>query len=349
MSPVLVLAPEHLEALGLGPEHEVVREDGIVVLEHGRDLALALAFRIQQDRMQVQVLGLGVKILEGTDSVAAGDGADRHRGAVLLALVGVAGDVGRSNVALDEETLVHIRFVAPGVDDEGAQFRAGPEERGLIDNLAARRIDEDSARLDLREELVVAHPARGVVQRDMDGHDLGLREEFVQCVKSFGAFPFSPGRVAAQDLETQLPAGALDFLAHVPDSYDPELGVLQRNLLPRRHPVQGGKNVVHHAACVASGRIVHLDPVLRTPGQVDMVGTDGGGRDHLHRRALQQVRIATRPGPGNQHVGIQAVLPADLPPVLVDHLGVRFENPLQEGNVRISDNLHDLSSSILQI
>ena len=94
--------------------------------------------------MQVQVLGLGVEILEGTDSVAAGDGADRHRSAVLLALVGVAGDVGRGDVALDEEALVHVRFVAPGVDDEGAQLRAGPQQRGLIDNLAARRVDEAS-------------------------------------------------------------------------------------------------------------------------------------------------------------------------------------------------------------
>ena len=183
----------------------------------------------------------------------------------------------------------------------------------------------------------------------MDGHDLGLREEFVQCVETFGAFPFGPGRVAAQDLEAQFPAGALDLLSHVPDSYDPELGVLQRNLLPRRHPVQGGENVVHHAAGVASGRIVHLDPVLRAPGQVDMVRADGGGRYHLHRRPLQQLRIAARPGPGDEHVGIQAVLPADLPPVLVDHLGIRFKHALQEGNIRIRDNLHFLSSSILQI
>ena len=47
--------------------------------------------------------------------------------------------------------------------------------------------------------------------------------------------------------------------------------------------------------------------------------------------------------------GIQTVLPADYPPVLVDHLGIRFENALQEGNTRISDNLHDQSFSILQI
>ena len=334
------MAPERLEALGLGPEHKVVREDGIVVLEHRRDLALALARRLQDHGMQVQVLGLGVEVLQRADAVTACDGADGHRGAVLLALVGVAGDVWRRDVALDEEALVHVRLVAPGVDDEGAQLRAGPQERGLIDNLAARRVDEDGARLDLREEVVVAHAARGVVQGDMERDDLGLREELVQRVEVLGAFLLGPGRVAAQDLEAQLPAGALDFLAHVPDAHDPELRVLQRDLLPRRHPVQGGEHVVHHAAGVASGRIVHLDPVLRAPGQVDMVRADGGGRDHLHRRPLQQLRVAARPGPGDEHVGIQAVLPADLPPVLVDHLRKRFKNALQEGNIRIRDNLH---------
>ena len=69
--PVLVLAPEHLEALGLGPEHEIVREDGIVVLQHGRDLSLALPFRIEKDGMQVQVLGLRIEVLQRMDAVTA--------------------------------------------------------------------------------------------------------------------------------------------------------------------------------------------------------------------------------------------------------------------------------------
>ena len=180
----------------------------------------------------------------------------------------------------------------------------------------------------------------------MDGHDLGLREELIQRIETLRTFLLGTRRVAAKDLETQLAAGALDLPAHMPDTHDSELRILQRNLLPRRHPVQGGENIVHHAAGIAPGRIVHFDPMGFAPRQVDMVRADGSGRNHLHRRPLQELRIAARPRPGDQDVGIQAVLPADFPPVLVDHLGVRLENPLQEGNVRISDNLHDLSSSL---
>ena len=254
--------------------------------------------------------------------------------------------MGRGDVAFHQEALVHVRFVAPSVDDQGTQFGAGPEQGGLIDDLAPRRVDEDGARLDLREEVVIGHPARGVVQGDMEGDDLRLRKQLVQGMETFVAFPFGPGRVAAQDLETEFPAGALHLPAHVADADDAQFRVLERNLLPCSHTVQGGEHIV--AAGIASCRAVNFDPVRPAPGQVDMVRPDGGGRDHLHGRAFQQFRVAARPGTGNQYVGIQAVLPADFRAGFIDHLGIRFENTFQEGNMSVGDDLHGLSSSIQQ-
>ena len=174
----------------------------------------------------------------------------------------------------------------------------------------------------------------------MERDDLSLRKEFVQGAEALRAFLFGPGRVAAQDLEAQLPARALDLPADMAHTHDAQLRVLQRNLLPRRHPVQGGEHVVHHAAGIASGRVIDLDPMLLAPRNIDMVRADGSGGNHLHVRPLQQLRIAARTGPGNQYIGIQAILPGDIRAVLVDDLGVRLKHSLKKGNESIGDNLH---------
>ena len=150
------------------------------------------------------------------EQMAQGDGPDRHRGTVLLALVGVTGDMGCRDIALRKQARIHVRLVAPCVDDKRSKLGTGPQEGALVHDLAAGGVDEDGARLDLREEFVIGHRPCSLIQGDMERDDQRLGEEFVQRAEALGALFLSPGRVAAQDLEAQLPARALDLPADMP-------------------------------------------------------------------------------------------------------------------------------------
>ena len=86
--------------------------------------------------------------------------------------------MGCGDVALRDQARVHVRLVAPRVDDKRSELGTGPQEGALVHDLTAGRIDEDGTRLNLREEFVIGHGARGFVQGDMKRDDLRLGEEF---------------------------------------------------------------------------------------------------------------------------------------------------------------------------
>ena len=93
LAAVLVAGAEGLEVLGGHTEHKVIGEDRVVVLEDRGDLALSLAFEIQTDRLKVDDLGLGEEIVQRLNAEKPSESPDSHSRAVLLALIGIAGDV----------------------------------------------------------------------------------------------------------------------------------------------------------------------------------------------------------------------------------------------------------------
>ena len=74
------------------------------------------------------------------------------------------------------------RLVVEDVDPGAAEV-AGPErvgDRRLVDDAAARDVEDDRPGLQLRDRRRADQPARRARQRDVDGHDVGSREQLVE-------------------------------------------------------------------------------------------------------------------------------------------------------------------------
>ena len=61
---VLVVGPQTLESSGIHPEHEIIREDRIIVLQDGGNFALLFSFEIQLHRLKVLDLSLREKLVK---------------------------------------------------------------------------------------------------------------------------------------------------------------------------------------------------------------------------------------------------------------------------------------------
>ena len=124
------------------------------------------------------------------------------------------------------------------------------------------------------------------------------------------------------------------------DADDPECLARERNPLAGGDGIQGGKDIVHHAAGIATGRVADDDAVCGAPGQVDVVRTDRRRRDEGHPGPAEQRGVAMGPRPRQERVCVQQVGPRDGAAVLVNDLGVRFEYAFEERDGPVSDEFH---------
>ena len=190
---------------------------------------------------------------------------------------------------------------------------------------------------------MISHPPGRLVQGNVQCNHRSILKQVVQRAESVRSFDLHPRRVVLQDLEPQGTGHPVHPAADIPDSDYSYLLPFQAYGLPRSNPVQGGKHIVHHPSCIATGSTPDTDPLAVAIREIDVVGTDRGSRDELHAAAFQQVGIALRPGPDHQCVSICDILAADLLSRPVQHIGVRFEHSLDERDGII---YHDLDSLI---
>ena len=61
-----------LESPGIHPEHEIIREDRIIVLQGGSYFALPFSFKVKLDRLKAGKLGLREKLIKIAESEETG-------------------------------------------------------------------------------------------------------------------------------------------------------------------------------------------------------------------------------------------------------------------------------------
>ena len=336
----MVFGAHFLEIVRLHLEEEVIRENGITVLENGRNLRTRLVGEIKFLGLDHRTRHLRDVVVQGRDAEAVGDGLDGESRAVLLALQGITSDVRGGDIHHLHQFQVDVRLVVPGVDGYGTEPRDGPFEGGFVHQLSAGRVDEDGVVLHLGEETLVHHIAGALVERGVQGDDVRLLEQLVEGTEfavlvALGRFA---RRVAKQYLEAQVTGQALHLLPHIADPDDAEAFAFDFDGFAGGHSVKGGEYILHHAAGVAAGSAVYLDAVRGAPVQVDVVGADGRRGDDLDRRSGEHRFVATGAGADDEGVRIQDILVGDELAVDVFHLGIGLEDSFEEGNILICYN-----------
>ena len=275
------------------------------------------------------------------------DGADGERGADLLALQGVAGNVRGGDVHEVHQFAVDLRLVAPGAEGHGAEARDGLDQVLLHDEFPLGGVDEEGAGLHRGEEMGVGHAARGVVDGDVHRDDVGPLQDGVQVMEFGMPFLLGADRVVAEGLEAQCEGHLLHAGAGGAEADDADRGTLEGDAFSRSGPEEGGENIVGHAAGVAAGGVLDVDAVFLAPLLVDVVHAGRGRGDKLDGRPLQQGGVAAGAGADDERVGVQQVLPDNLRSVLVEHLrAVGLEDAFNEGYGAIDDEFHFRISSL---
>ena len=324
--PVGVFAAQLLKAGGIAPEEEIVRKNGVIVLQDGGYFPLRFSVQVYLYRLQGFVFQGRAEVIERLDAKMPGNGLYGHGGAVLLALVGVTGNVRRGNVAGVYEDGIGRGLVTPGVQHQRSQFGPVPQEGALVHNLSAGGVDKEGAGLDFLKEVFRGHAARGGIQRNVQGDHIGPGQQLIQRNKALRAFFPGTGRVVQKNLEAQVPGHLLHFFTHISYANDANDLPFQLDGPAGSHAKQGGKHIVCHTAGIAALCVLHIDAVLGAPVQVDMVCADGGAGNHLHLGALEGFFIAFGTGADNEGVCIQHGVMVDGTTVQVFHLGVGFQN-----------------------
>ena len=196
LSAVIVFAAQLLKAVRGTAEEEIVREDGVIVLEHGGNFSLCFAGKVYGDGLQGLFLRDRCEIVQSLPAEVPCNGLYRHCRTVLLALVGVSGNMGSGYVTGFNQERIHVGFPAPCVKDYCAEFWTGTEKGLLIHNLPSGGIDEKSAGFHQGEEGIVRHSACGGIQGDMHCDDVRLPEKFLQRHEALRTFRSGAGRVA---------------------------------------------------------------------------------------------------------------------------------------------------------
>ena len=194
-----------------------------------------------------------------------------------------------------------------------AQSRA---DRCLVDDAAARRVDQDRARFHARERRAIDEIPGARRQRNVEGDDVGGCDELVEVEAHDAARGLVPGRVLGRHERVVRGdghvegRGALCGLARDRAEAD-EAEALAGDLMPHQ-PVAGpspgdhvrgrgiGAAQEHHRGrddvfgdgdVVRAGRRVDRDAARLAGGEVDIVETDAEAADALQLgRALEQRR-----------------------------------------------------------
>ena len=151
-TPVIVLRPEPVEILRMEAEHEIISENRIIVLEHSCNLPLVHSPEIKFHGFVLGELRLREELIELGDSEIMGHCPYRGRRTVLLALIGVSGNVRSCDGGLFHKFKIDIRLIVPGVYDDGTEFGYSLEQGLFVHQFAAGGVDEEGAEAHLFEE-----------------------------------------------------------------------------------------------------------------------------------------------------------------------------------------------------
>jgi len=188
-------------------------------------------------------------------------------------------------------------------------------ERRLIDDWAARRIDQDRSGLHARQRPRIDQALGGRRQRDVEAHEIGLRQQVVQvdAHRAQLARGFRLGRIRVQHPHLEAAGTAGYRLADAPHTHDAQrraVHVLAHKQCrpPGLPPTRAGEalrladapggghqqregeiggSVGEHA-----GRVADRDAAAGGSGEVDVVVADGHLADHAQaRRGVDHVRV----------------------------------------------------------
>ena len=233
------------------------------------------------------------------------------------------------------------------------------DERGLVDQLAARRVDDAHTVAHPRERLRVDRAARLRGQRLVQGEEIGRREHIFDRFGPLRADVAEPlrvdERVVRDDAHPQPDRAAPDLLpdpaeAEHAERLVRELDAAPAAALPASLPQRGVRlrDVAREGDEQADrvlgcgddrrlGRVRHDDPATRGGRNVDVVDADTGAADHLQP-----------PGALDQLGGELGRRADDDPLVVADHVfelrvavHVDVELLLQQPDARLRDLLPD--------
>ena len=236
-----------------------------------------------------------------------------------------------------QQPAVDVGFVFPDVEDIGT---AAAEQRGAVDHLAARRVDDHGLRFQLTEEGFVGHAARRGIERRVERDEVAVPRHLLQRDEVAAAFACGTRRIAGQHAESPrcgVPAYQLPDVSRADHS---------QRLFGRMPPValrevmQYGCDPLQYAAGVAACGRCYADLPAPAVVEVDMVESDGRRGDEPHPRTVEQRRVAARAGADDQRVGVAHVARRYLPARKIAYLGVGFEDPFEKRDGVIDDDFH---------
>ena len=231
---------------------------------------------------------------------------DDHAGAIL-GLVGRGGEVRRH----DDVRRAEQRTVV-GLRDEDVERRAGDlarfescDECVVVDEVAARGVDDPHAVAHLRDRVFVDRAARVVGQRQVQGQEVGAREHVVEREALDAELAEALGgdeRVVRDDLHLQAERAPRHLAADPPEPEHAEHLVRELDATPLRplpaaldergvrlRDVARERNeqpdrVLGRRDDIRLGRVRDDDPAAGSGVDVDVVDPDAGAADHLQPR-----------------------------------------------------------------
>ena len=249
-------------------------------------------------------------------------GLETHVVGVHLAVGGVSGYVGRTNVHRIQQVEVYFRLVFPRVYGRLAHLaRAhGIQQSGVVHHLAPACVHYERTFGQAIEEPPVGHVPRGVRfvagQGHMKGDDIGL-----------GGYPFEThiagttlGRVAHEHLHASRLRHLHDLCAHMAAAHDAHSGSARVEYVVAVEQKQQRAHILLHRRGVASRAVAPRYACLGEIFRVEVVVADGGRGDELHTASFQQTGVAARAGAHNQRVSIAHVGGRDALPFLIYRL-----------------------------
>ena len=244
--------------------------------------------------------------------------------------------MGRCEQRPVEQAGVDLRLVLPDVEHP---LQAACREGFAVHDLAARGVDDCGTGFHLPEKGGIGHVAGRGVERRVEGEQVGFAGHLPERQEA-AVFALLARRVARQHAE----APRLGILPHersdMAHAYDAERPVGRLPALRAREMDEHGADPLQHTAGIAAGGCGDVDAAGGAPGEVDMVESDGRRGDEPHAGAFEQRGVASRAGADDQGVGVADVGRRNRLAGEVPYLGIRFQNPFQEGNGAVGDDFH---------
>ena len=174
----------------------------------------------------------------------------------------------------------------------------------------------------------------------MQGNHIRLLGELLQRDESFRSLRRSTGRIVAQHPHSHRLAMVLHETSYMANPHDTNGFPGQRGTGAQRECHQAGQHVLRDGGGITTRGIGPTNPVLRAIMGIDMVKSDGGGRDQLDPAPRQQRRSAFIDATHDQHIRVPHLLWRERLGIHIDHLRDRFGDSLQIGNGIIRYDSH---------